>query len=308
ACGVCGTDFHIYRGEAPARPPVILGHEYFGEIVATGREVEGLGPGDIVAIDPNIPCGECYFCRIGKPHLCESSHALGVTIDGGFAEYSVAPASQCHKLPGGVNMATGVFVEPVACCLHGIDLAGIRPGNTVVILGAGTIGLILMQLARLSGASELIVSDPLPDRRNLAVTLGATRAVDSENEDLAGVVRTVSPAGADVVIEAVGMAKTVKAAIELAARGGTVLIFGVSPEGLTIPVSPFEIYKKELKIQGSYVNPYTSSRAVKMLVTGQVEVEALAGRRISLAALPDLLKSERGQGGAKTLVVPSASC
>lgn len=302
ACGVCGTDFHIFKGEAPARPPVVLGHEYCGEVVALGEGVAGLQPGDRVAVDPNIACGRCYHCRLGKVHLCESMEALGVTMDGGFTEYSVVPATQCHVLPAGMPAVQGAFVEPVACCVHGIDLAGIRPGNTVVVLGGGTIGLILLQLAQRSGATTLIVSEPVQKKRELALELGATLAVDPLSADLEEQVRAVAPAGADIIIEAVGRPETVEAAVRIAARGGCILLFGVVPEDAKVPVSPFAIYKKELRIQGSYVNPFTFSRAISLLASGAVKVEPLVEQVVPVGDLPSVLASGPSAGGAKTLV------
>ena len=301
ACGVCGTDFHIFKGEAPARPPVVLGHEYCGEVVALGEGVAGLQLGDRVAVDPNIACGRCYHCRLGKVHLCGSMEALGVTLDGGFAGYSIAPVTQCHALPSHMSAVQGAFVEPVACCVHGIDLAGIKPGNTVVVLGGGTIGLILLQLARGSGAATLIVSEPVQKKRELALELGATLAVDPLSADLEEQVRAVAPAGADVVIEAVGRPDTVEAAVRIAARGGCILLFGVAPEDAKVPVSPFAIYKKELRIQGSYVNPFTFSRAISLLASGAVKVEPLVERVMPLEDLPSVLASGPSAGGAKTL-------
>ncbi|MGE5585761.1 MAG: zinc-dependent alcohol dehydrogenase family protein [Bacillota bacterium] len=302
ACGVCGTDFHIFRGEAPARPPVVLGHEYCGEVVALGEGLTGLKLGDRVAVDPNIACGRCYHCRLGKVHLCESMEALGVTIDGGFAGYSVAPATQCHSLPAGMSAVQGAFVEPVACCVHGIDLAGIRPGNTVVVLGGGTIGLILLQLALGSGAATLIVSEPVQKKRELALKFGATLAVDPLSADLEEQVRAVAPAGADVVIEAVGRPETIEMAVRIAARGGCILLFGVAPEDAHVSMRPFAIYKKELRIQGSYVNPFTFSRAIALLAGAAVEVEPLVERVVALEDLPSVLASGPSAGGAKTLV------
>lgn len=307
ACGVCGTDFHIFKGEAPARPPVVLGHEYCGEVVAVGEGLDRPRPGDRVAVDPNIACGRCYHCRMGKVHLCESMEALGVTLDGGLAEYSLAPATQCHVLPAGMPAAWGAFVEPVACCVHGIDLAGIRPGYSVVVMGGGTIGLILLQLARISGAATLIVSEPVRKKRELALELGATLAVDPLSSDLESEVRAVLPAGADVVIEAVGRPETVEAALGIATRGGCVLLFGVSPEGAKVTVSPFAIYKKELRVQGSYVNPFTFSRAISLLASGAVKVEPLVERVVSLGDLPLVLASGPSAGGAKTLVGVNAA-
>ena len=140
-CGVCGTDVHIKNGEpgsADVDPPVVLGHEYSGEVVEVGEGVTSLKPGDHVTVDPNIYCGQCVHCRNGKKQLCESMQAVGVTRDGGFAEFSLVPEAQAFLLDPSVSFEAGAMAEPLACCLHGIDLAGIRPGQTVCIVGGGT--------------------------------------------------------------------------------------------------------------------------------------------------------------------------
>ena len=154
-CGICGTDVHIYHGEpgsADVTPPIVLGHEYSGEVIAVGEGVTGISCGDHVTIDPNIYCGSCVACRSGKKQMCDSMEAIGVTRDGGFAQYSRVPASQVYVLSPEISFEAGAMAEPVACCLHGIDLAGIRAGDRVCVVGGGAIGLIMVQLARLSGA------------------------------------------------------------------------------------------------------------------------------------------------------------
>ena len=208
ACGVCGTDVHIYHGEAGSAevtPPVVLGHEYAGIVEEVGADVKGLAPGDHVAVDPNIYCGACTPCRDGKKQFCEHLQALGVTRDGGFAQYSAAPAAQCFKLAPELPFEAGAMAEPLACCLHGIDAAGIRPGSTVCVIGGGAIGLLMVQLARLSGAAKVILSEPVELRRSAGLSVGADLAVDPLREDLSARVREAAgKSGADVVIECVG--------------------------------------------------------------------------------------------------------
>jgi len=145
ACGVCGTDVHIYegaKGSATVYPPVVLGHEFSGEIVEIGNGVRQLKVGDRISVDPNIFCGQCHFCQKGNVHLCENLQAIGVTRNGGFAEYAIVPEKQAYKLPDNLSYEEGAMGEPVACCLHGIDLSGIKHGDKVLIVGAGTIGLL----------------------------------------------------------------------------------------------------------------------------------------------------------------------
>ena len=139
-CGVCGTDVHIYHGEpgsADVNPPVVLGHEYSGEVVEVGEGVTGFAVGDHVTVDPNIYCGHCAYCQNGKKQLCPSMEAIGVTRDGGFAQYSCIPASQAFKLEPTVPWEAAAMAEPLACCLHGIDLAGIQVGDKVCVVGGG---------------------------------------------------------------------------------------------------------------------------------------------------------------------------
>lgn len=170
ACGVCGTDVHIYHGEAGSAevtPPVVLGHEFAGIVEKVGPKVKNLKPGDHVAMDPNMYCGECMPCRMGKKQNCENLFALGVNVNGGFAEVCVAPESQCFKIDEDIPFTEAAMAEPLACVMHGIDLAHIQPGQSVLVIGGGTIGLLMVQMARLSGASTVILSEPVENGENL---------------------------------------------------------------------------------------------------------------------------------------------
>jgi len=301
ACGICGTDYHIYHGEFPTSPPVIIGHEFSGQVVALGAKVDGLAPGDKVAIDPNMACGACRPCRRGQINLCENNAAVGVLRDGGFAEFCVVPRKQCHLLPKSVSLLQGAMTEPLACCVHGIDLAGIRPGDTVVVIGGGAIGQMLAQLARLRGAAPLLLSEPIPDRREMALSLGVDAVIDPLSED------PLAPGGAleggaDVVIEAVGSVATTRQAIDWAAPGATVLWFGVTPPGETIPLEPNLVFRKELAIRGALINPHTHQPALALLASGQIRVDPLITRTISLDDLPAVLGEKPGRE-VKTVVV-----
>ncbi len=283
ACGVCGTDAHIYRGEFPARFPVIAGHEFAGVVEKVGAGVSSLRPGDRVAVDPNVHCGSCRPCRRGLTHLCRSLSAIGVTHDGGFATHCVVPARQCHRVPDDMPYDVAAMAEPVACCVHGIDRAGIRSGDVVLLLGAGTIGLVLLQLVQLQGAAVTIVSEPNEDKRHMAERLGATTTVDPVSEDLAEVLQAATDgAGADVVIECVGSAATAQQALDLAGEGGRVLLFGVAPEEARITISPYRVYREEIAITGSFTNPFSQSRALALLASGRLQVNDLISHRLPL--------------------------
>ena len=168
ACGVCGTDRAIYSGDYPVRHPLILGHEIAGTVTARGAEVEGCQLGDRVTLDPNVVDDVCYFCRRGVDHLCRGLSPLGIARAGGFAELVTVPARYAYVLPDSLSLEAGALVEPIACCVHGIDQAAIAPGDLVAVLGCGPIGCVLVQLARLSGAVRIVAADPLSARRRLA--------------------------------------------------------------------------------------------------------------------------------------------
>jgi len=307
ACGLCGTDVHILDGQYPATPGIALGHEYAGVVVEAGAEVTRLKPGDTVAVDPNIACGSCPSCRRGDVHLCENLQALGVTRDGGFAEMCRLPASQAHPVPPALAVEQWALVEPLSCCLHGLDLADIKSGDRVAILGAGPIGLLMTQLVRNAGASYVLVSDPIPDKRTLAAQLGADEVVDPKTIPLGDALRRRAPEGADVVLECVGAPATAALALELARRGGTVVWFGVSPPGATIPIEPYAVYRKELTIRAAFVNPHTFARAVALLGQGRIQGTPLISHRYDLAGVAEAIATVKAGRAIKALVLPQES-
>ncbi|MEK6650346.1 MAG: zinc-dependent alcohol dehydrogenase family protein [Bacteroidota bacterium] len=304
ACGVCGTDLHIVEGSSRSTPPVVLGHEFAGVVEVIGASVQELCPGLRVAVDPNIFCGTCFFCRRGLVHLCKNLRALGVDIDGGMAELCVVPFAQAYRLPDGFPLDAAPFVEPVSCAVHGIDRAGIRSGDTVVILGGGTLGLIILQLARHAGATRTIIVEPRDWKREVARGLGATLAVGPQNAKEA--VLDLAPEGADVVIECAGTAASATAAVDLVRRGGTLEFFGVCPKGDTIPVEPHEVFLRELTIVGSFVNPHTFDRAIQLLAAGIVRVDAFRIRRFPVGGVHDALRALKEGETLKSMIVPGA--
>ena len=306
ACGICGTDVHIVEGTSRSSPPVVLGHEYTGTIADVGGDVQGWTPGDRVGIDPNISCGTCYYCRRGLVHLCTNLRALGVDIDGGLAESNIAPARQLYRIPKGMTPEQSAFVEPVSCAVHGIDLARIKAGDTVVVIGGGTIGLIMLQLARLSGASRVIVAEPLRHKRDLAGQLGADALLDPLSQNLRDAVLDLTAVGADVVIECVGKAETAALAVDLARRGGTVELFGVCPVGVTVPLEPNKVYARELTIVGSYVNPYAFARSIALLESGRVRVDKFPIDRFPLDGVHEALTLQKEGRTIKSIIRPNA--
>ena len=304
-CGVCGTDVHIYHGEpgsADVNPLVVLGHEYSGEVVEVGEGVTGFAVGDHVTVDPNIYCGHCAYCQNGKKQLCPSMEAIGVTRDGGFAQYSRIPASQAFKLEPTVPWEAAAMAEPLACCLHGIDLAGIQVGDKVCVVGGGAIGLLMVQLAKLSGASQIVLSEPNEKRRKVGLQLGANAAIDPTRPDAQEAFAQVLDGGANVVIECVGNVPAVKSAFQFAGKGATVLLFSVPKVDATFDLPLFDVYKKELTIKGSFVNPDTHARAVALINSGKVDFGPIITHRFTLDQLPEAIAMQMSDASIKVVV------
>lgn len=307
ACGVCGTDRHLLHGEFPSAPPVTLGHEFCGIVEAMGADVKGFEIGVRITGDPNISCGRCPQCMAGRVNLCRNLRAIGIHRDGGFADYVIVPQKQAFQLPPGLKPTHGAFCEPLACCLHGIDMAEIKAGSSVAVLGGGVIGLLTVQLARLAGATTVILSTRQASRRKLAEEIGATHSVDPSSsdiiEEIAGDTGLV-PGGVDVVIECAGVAETVQQTTRLARAGGTVVILGVMPQGARVELEPFDILFRELRVLGSFINPFTHRRAADLVASGLIEIDKLISRQISLDEAPEVIRNPPQPGEVKVLVIP----
>jgi L-iditol 2-dehydrogenase len=306
AAGVCGSDRHFLRGEFPCSPPVTLGHEFCGIIEGMGGAVVGFQPGMRVTGDPNIACGRCAHCYRGRVNLCANLQAIGVHRDGGFAEYVLVPQKQAHPLPISMKATHGAFCEPLSCCIHGVDLAEIKPGASVVILGGGVIGMLTLQLARLAGAGSVVLSTRQASRRALAEKIGATASVDPSAGDVVAKIAGPSgilPGGADVVIECAGVADTMRQMTQLARRGGTAVMLGVMPKDALVPLEPFDIFFRELRILGSFVNPFTHRRAAELIASGAIEVEALITRQTALEDIAAIINEPPAAGEIKAMFV-----
>lgn len=266
AVGLCGTDTHILRGDLPAARPVVLGHEIAGVVEAVGRDVDGLEEGDSVTIEPHVYCRTCRYCRLGREHLCLEKRAFGIHLDGGLGELVTVPAFTAFRLPSDIGPEVGCLTEPVACCIHAMDRLRPDSGAPLLIIGAGPAGLILTRLARLAGAAPIVVVEPREDRRAAALDFGADHALDPGAEGWSGALDELGQGlGFDAVIEAVGSPATLELAVERAARGGRILVFGAAPMSAVAQVRPYEIFVRELTLIGTVINPYTHERAVRLL-------------------------------------------
>ncbi|TKR26176.1 2,3-butanediol dehydrogenase [Natronomonas salsuginis] len=246
ACGICGSDLHEYRSgpmlipeERPhpitgATLPLVMGHEFAGEVIECGADVSGVEPGDRVTVNPILYCGDCRYCDRGAYHLCSSGGFLGLTGRGGFAETAVVSADSVVKLPDGVDYAGGALIEPLSVAVHAIRQSGLQLGDTVAVLGAGPIGLAVVAAARAAGARTIVASEPQPDRRELAVEFGADVAVDPTTDDAVDVVRDHTDGGADVAFEVAGIEATFNQAIRATAKNGTVAAVGIFEDDVTM--------------------------------------------------------------------------
>ncbi|MDZ4086517.1 MAG: zinc-dependent alcohol dehydrogenase family protein [Tabrizicola sp.] len=296
AAGICGTDRHLYKGEFPCAPPVTLGHEFAGDVVACGEGVT-LPPGTRIACDPNIACGACDQCLRGRTNLCLRNVAIGIHRDGGFADMAVIPAHRAVTVAD-LDPHHAAFAEPLACTLHGLDLGAPVPGERVIVLGGGVIGLLAVQLARNAGAEVTLVTRH-PAKRALALTVGATHTAATEAE-----ARALLPQGADLVLECAGVAETVEMAPRLTRSGGRVVILGVMPQGQKVGIEPFDLLFREIRLLHSFINPFTQTRAAAMLMAGQVQVAPLISRIIPLSKAPEVIANPATPGEVKVLVVP----
>lgn len=304
AAGLCGTDQHILHGDFATAPPVVLGHEVAGVVEAIGDGVTGLREGDLVSVQPNAYCGMCRYCRAGREHLCSRLRAYGVHLDGGFSESMVVQASALYRLSDFTDPLIGCLAEPLACCLHGIDRARLHSGSTVLVIGAGLIGLMLTRLVRLAGAGLIVVGEPQQTRRAQAIEFGADRALDSTTaEGEAAALVQSSGEGFDFVIDAVSSRGSLEQAVRMTARGGSVLIFGVAAPDTLGKLSPFEVYARELTILGSFINPYTHERAIDLLP--QMHLEKLQMNPFPLASYRQAFEAQgSGTDSAKVVILP----
>lgn len=281
-CGICGTDRHIYNGTAPSSVPVILGHEYSGIIMEKVDSDTEFRIGDKVAIDPNIYCGNCKYCRKGMVNFCENLKALGVTINGGFAEYSIVPTSQAYLLPRDIDLSIAAFAEPLSCCLRGIQHADIKTGNNVVVIGGGSIGLLMVQLAKNAGASKIILIEPELNKQSLGIEFGADYSLNPFDEKIFEAINNLTESQVDVVIECAGNIKSVDTAIKVSGKGGKVVVFGLTSKDKNITLNLQSLFQKELKIFNSYLNPFTFQTAIDLLINKKINVQKLLTKKIHL--------------------------
>ena len=277
ACGICGSDVHGYDGSSGRRiPPIIMGHEASGVVARLGEGIEGLSEGDRVTFDSTVYCGECANCRVGNINLCDRREVLGVSCGdyrraGAFAEFVTVPARIVHRLPENLPFQDAALLEAVAVALHAVSLTTVAPGSTALVIGAGTIGLLVQQALRVAGCSRVFVADPDRTRLSLSQKLGATVTIFENVIEEIG--QLTNGTGVDVVVEAVGKTESVGTAIECVRKGGTVILVGnITPE---VKIHLQKVVSRQLRLQGSCASAGEYPRAIELMSKGQIQVKPL---------------------------------
>ena len=280
ACGICGSDVHGYDGSTGRRiPPIVMGHEAAGTVAAVGAAVAEFAVGDRVTFDSTVFCGVCEYCRRGEVNLCNRREVIGVSCAefrraGAFAEYLTVPARVAYKLPDELGFAEAAMLEAVSVALHGVAVSAMRGGESVLVIGAGMIGLLLLQAARASGAARVYASDVDATRLTLAAEMGATETFLASGATLTEeVLRRTNGGGVDVVLEAVGREETIATGIDCVRKGGTVTLVGnISPQ-VSIPLQ--KVVSRQIRLQGSCASAGEYPEAMRLIASGAIKVAPL---------------------------------
>ena len=307
--GLCGTDLHVHEGDFNAVFPLIPGHEVVGTVSALGEGAARFAVGEQVTVNPNVHCGRCDYCLAGRSGLCQNATAFGVNRPGFFAEYACVPEVQVFSV-GGLSVDTAVFTEPTACAMHGLETVQVRPGSSALVLGAGPTGLLLAQLLATGGASSVTVAGPSQFKLDTAAALGADQTVLIDRTDGAGNIadlRRRSPKGDgyDVVVEATGATSVGDICVPLTRNGGTVLVYGVTRADEMLHISPFDVFRREITIKGSFAEMTSFGAAIGALRTGRVRTDGIITHRIPLADYGSAMAALASDRTAhKVVVVP----
>lgn len=289
--GVCGSDLHSFLdariGDTPIQGPLILGHEFSGVVEAVGPDsldghFEAVQAGTRVAVDPAQPCGRCEFCEQGNPNLCRRLHFCGNYPDGGsFCEWMHMPARSCFALPEALDDEQGALLEPLGVAIHAVDLARLRVADSVAILGAGPIGLLILQIVRLSGAGPIFITDKFPWRLKVAERLGGIPVSSDEENPVECVLRATGGRGVDVAIEAAWADHSVAEAAEMARLGGRLVLVGI-PSDDCVGLKHSTARRKGLTIRLSRRMKHMYPRAIRLVEQGRVDLKGLISHRFPL--------------------------
>jgi len=300
ASGLCGTDYRIWSGDRPVAYPLIMGHEFIGEIAALGPGTEGLRVGQRVAVEPNFSCGACPLCREGNKNLCLSRTAVGIDVHGGFAEQACVPARCCWPAPAGIGDDQLLLAEPLAVVVRAVGRGEVRPGESAAVLGVGALGLLASQVLKAKGLRVLAVGRTAR-RESLARALGADEFATTESGCAAEAARAFSGReGVDLVIETAGTAVAVAQALELAHPGGRVVLTGLPHEPSSVDF--FSVVRREMRILGSMIYQHEFPEAMRLLGDGSVRVESLITHRFPLDRIQEAFAAHRSPDAIKVTV------
>ncbi len=302
--GICGSEMSIIHGTNThgAKTPKILGHEFAGTIAAVGRNVKDYKVGDRVTAHPHASCGGCYFCQRGQEGFCQNAFNFITAKDSGaFSEYTLVRAKNLYKIPDGMSFKTASLIEPLSIAVHAFSLINMQPGDSVVIQGGGTIGLCCLLIAKACGAGNIILSEPVEGRLELAKKFGADVVINPMKNDLDGAVRKICKYGMDLTIEAAGNPKTCEASIPLTKSGGTVLVVGVAPPDKLSAVSFGDINKREIHIIGSNWSPYSFDRTIAIM--RHFDPDPMITHEFPLSDFKAALQTQEDKSAVKTTFV-----
>ena len=311
---ICGTDIRILEGKKTkgVRYPSVIGHEICGVITEVGEGVTGYAVGDRVAVANVIPCGNCAMCQSGRENVCLNRQAIGYEFDGGFAEYVRLPqvaieSGNIVKIPDNISFGEGALIEPLSCCLRGQRNANVKFNDTVLIMGAGPIGLMHTLLAKAAGARRVIVSELNPYRRGKALECGADRVVDSANEDLAAIIKEETDGvGADIIIMAIGVPALVNSALQMVRKGGTVSLFAGFTKGVMAEIDPNLIHYGETYVTGSSAYKRKDYHdAAQMVITGHINLAPIITHRYPIEKFQEAYEMVKSGQGLKIVITPN---
>ena len=300
-CGICGSDVAILAGLHPVVPNVVIGHEFVGHVEAVGKAVTHVKVGERVAVAPNLVCGVCPYCRLGMSNQCLNWTCIGVHRNGGFAEYTLAPASAVLPISPDLPLEEAVFIEPLSCVYAGTSRINIQPGETAIVLGAGPIGLIFVKIFKASGAGRIIVSDVAPLRLEYARRAGADDLINPQEQDLEEFVKAETEIGAQVVVDAVGSLAT--QATHVAAKKGRICLFGVNSAARPV-LEQFLVTHNELDIFGTFVGVHMFPPAIRMLESGVIKLADMLSHRIPLSDIQQGFDAIYAGEAIKVMVEP----
>ena len=308
ACGVCGSDLHIYEGDQGSTqtvPPLIQGHEFAGIVAETGSAVTNCRVGDRVCADQADNCGECYYCASGMMSHCEHMRAIGTNVNGGFSQYCKVKSRLIHHLADDVTFVEGAMAEPLACCINGADRSDIKVGDNVVIYGGGMIGLLMLQLAQLKGASRVILVEPVEKKRKTAEQLGAAFTINPMEQKVEQALKEKGIDHVQVVIECCGLKSTSEEAFDIVDRQGTVILFAVTAVDAAVNLKTYQLFQKELTVKGSFCSPYDMGRAVELINAHRIDVTTMLGGMEPLEGLVEVLSDPKKRALGKFVILPN---